>query len=62
MPTIKDECMVLLFDYRWVINKLSQEFFDMPYNRLPKWAKVDVKAGARRYAAMRINDLIERGK
>lgn len=62
MPTIKDECMVLLMDYRWAVNKLAAEFYDMPYDKLPKWAKVDVKAGARQYAAIRINDLIERGK
>ena len=62
MPTIKDCCMVLLSDYQWAINKLAVELWDMPFQQLPKWAKADVKAGARAYAQIRIEDLIERSK
>ena len=62
MPTIKDCCMVLLADYCWAVDKLSQEFFDTTYDKLPKWAKADVKAGAKNYARIRIEDLIERSK
>lgn len=62
MATIQQECRILLADYVWAIKKLSKEFYDMPYSDLSGHAKKDVKAGAKAYAQMRINDLIERGK
>ena len=62
MARIQQECRVLLSDYVWAVNKLSEEFYDMSYGELPDYAKKDVKAGVKTYVEMRINDLIERGK
>jgi hypothetical protein len=63
MPTVIDECKVLLSDYQWAIRKLSTEYYDeYPYKKLPEWSRLDIKAGAKTYAKMRIEDLITRGK
>ena len=39
----------ILDSYQWAVGKLSQDFYDTPYSELPKWAKVDVQAGAKQY-------------
>jgi len=57
--SFKQDCLRLLADYRLVIGLLSLDLYNVPYNKLPPQAQIDIKAAARRYAQAYIDDYIK---
>jgi len=44
--------------YQWAVGRLAREY-GMPYQQLPKWAKVDVQAGAKLYARQQMDKVFK---